>query len=123
MTKTRQKGRSSKQFSSHDMAMLQTCNALLTSIEEELPVTELHVAFSEKRCFLNGLFSNNSIHCMLEGKDYQCIGKLFLFITGYADSGRSYRNKPKLTEIYTSYSKLDGNLCSDRGEVEFQMNE
>lgn len=53
--------------------MVQECNVLLASIEKLFPVAGLRVRFSRGQMSLqlNGLFNNDSVHGMLERKDYQ----------------------------------------------------
>lgn len=47
---------------------------------------------------LTGLFSNDELHGMLEGKDYQCIDMALLIIVGYVDIVSGYKKLAVVTK-------------------------
>lgn len=63
---------------------------------------------------VNGLLSNDTLHCMLDEIAYQFIYFLFLFIVEYAGRVTGCMNELKLTEIRTIFSKHVDGTCSDR---------
>lgn len=64
-----------KAFGIFSRSMPSACNALLVSIEKELPVTELWVDYlrSDVSLLLGRFLQTDCVHGMLEGKDSQVL--------------------------------------------------
>lgn len=75
---------------------------------KDFPVTELHVGFSkgDPSSQLNGLFSSDGVHDMLQGRDYQCIDKEFHFICANVGKATGYTGDSELTKVNTTYCEL-----------------
>lgn len=109
------KKRHGKTFRSCRTALLRACNALLAAIENQFGAPGFHVDFStkEKSQQLNGLFLNNTIRGMLEGKDFKCLDMVFPFVAAYIDRVTGYQDNAPLTDICTSYTTLMQDLLYD----------
>ncbi len=88
-------------------AILRACNSLLRAIEEDSDIPNLHLDFSTKEASstLNGLFLNNGIRGMLEGKDYRNLDYVYPFVMAYVDRITNCINNG-LTEVNTIYSDI-----------------
>ena len=87
--------------------ILRGCNNYLRAIQEDSGMSSLKVDFSSKNASitLNGLFLENGIRGMLEGKDYKTVDFVFPFIAAFID--RITQEKScVLTSIHVSYSEL-----------------
>lgn len=75
LTRPGEEVRFSKPFSAHETAILRACNAFLAYMREQFSANGLHVACSKSKASVqcNRMFSNDGLHCELEGKHYQCI--------------------------------------------------
>lgn len=74
----------------------------------------MHFSFSQKSEHLNGLFTQERVKSMLEGKDYKSINIVFQFMAGLTDSAVDCVEQTPLMTIHTTFSKFLGSLMFDR---------
>jgi len=88
-------------------AILRGCNTYLRAIDEDSGMSSLRVDFSSKNASitLNGLFMENGIRGMLEGKDYKTVDYVFPFIAAFIDR-ITQEQDGKLSSIHILYSEL-----------------
>ena len=104
---THMRGKHLVYINSKKTAILRGCNSLLRVIEKDSGISRIHVDFSTKEASsrLNGLFMDNGIRGMLEGKDYRNLDFVFPFVAAYIDRFIGCK-KGILTKVNTMYSDI-----------------
>ena len=94
-------------ISSKKTSILRACNSYLRVIDENSGITSLRVDFSTKAASatLNGLFLENGVRGMLEGKDYRNVDMVFPFVCAFLDR-KTQETSGVLTKISTMNSSL-----------------
>lgn len=114
---TKQSGRGKKPrvFNSIKTAVLRGCNTVLAEFQKYYVPPGLRVDFSkhEGSSQLNGIFVQDGLRGMLEGKDYRTLDCFFPFIFAYVDSWLGYSEEAPLTKIHVLYTDLVNRLMSD----------
>ena len=110
-----------KTFSAISGRVLRACNEYLTGMEKTSPAVGFSVNFArgKKKSQLDGLFTDDGIVSMLEGKDYRMAQEVLPFVgvlldrclgRGYSDSEsvpQQTRSHPIITEIFVLYQNMD----------------
>ena len=80
-------------------------NAFLALLEKEYPTTCLHVDFSKAKnsTRLDGLFVEDGVRCMLEGKDYKTVDMIFPFIAAFIDRACGEVSNGPVTTVSVLY--------------------
>lgn len=100
--------RRQKRLGSQRVPILKALNGILATIERKYFAPGLHVDFSkkEKSSTLNGLFGNDGLRGMLEGKNYRSVDLVFPFLMGFLDRVLGFQETPTLTKMHTTYTDL-----------------
>jgi len=103
--------------------ILKACNSILRDIQENNHTPGLHFDFSTKDCSkqLNGIFTNDGLKGMLEGKDYRNLDYVFPFVTAFIDKITGQNNNPELTEINIIYTDIVNELTRPIQKVNLQQ--
>lgn len=85
-------------------------------MKKEFQVIGLHVNVLKIKAPspLRWMFRDGELEGLLEDKDFKYTDMVFLFTVGYIKSMTGYGNGPMLRRIYTLYSNLFGDFCSDK---------
>ena len=114
-TKNPGRGKRPRLFSSIRTSVLRGCNTVLAEFQKYYVMPGVKVDFSkhEGSSQLNGIFVQDGLRGMLEGKDYRTLDMFFPFIFGYVDSWLGYAEDAPLTKIHVMYTDLVNRLMSN----------
>ena len=91
-------------------SVVQWANAFLALLEKEYPTSCLHVEFSKAKTStrLDGLFVEDRVRGMLEGKDYKTVDMIFPFIAAFIDRACGEVSNGPVTTVSVLYLDLVG---------------
>ena len=101
-------GNSSKSFKSVQLSVLRGINSLLATIERDYFVPGLTIDFSTSEIGqqLNGLFLNQGLRGMLEGRHFKSLDMVFPFVAAFIDFCCDELEQAPLTTLLSMYSEL-----------------
>lgn len=113
---THRPGKPDKPASSMKNSVLRAVNSMLTEIQTKYPMPGRNVDFAKKEASsgLNGLFTNDGLKGMLEGKDYQAVDYIFPFVAAFTDRCLGRVDSHEQTTVHTKYTELM-NLVTGNG--------
>lgn len=85
----------------YEISLYQARNSFLDDLEGNSTVPGLYVCFSKggAAALLNGLFTQDGIRGMLDGKFFQCIEMLLSSFRGFLDRAAGYADMPFLINV------------------------
>lgn len=114
-TKHSGRGKRPRMFSSIRTSVLRGCNTALAEFQKYYVMPGVKVDFSkhEGSSQLNGIFVQDGLRGMLEGKDYRTLDMSFPFIFGYVGTWLGYYEDASLTRVHVMYTDLVNRVMSD----------